>query len=111
MTPKEFLLARIAEDEEWAARFGCDDGHEGVGLTPRCRGRVLAECGAKRAIVESPGSECGAGGPDHYPRGHPGYPCEGCEAAEAADQSVEVVLRHLVGVYAGHPDYRGDWRP
>jgi hypothetical protein len=43
--------------------------------------RVLGECAAKRRVVE-------------HEQGRP-----------------TTVLRHLALVYAGHPDYREDWRP
>jgi len=44
--------------------------------------RVVAECAAKRRVIE-------------LARGRPG----------------RAVLRHLALVYADHPDYRDDWRP
>jgi hypothetical protein len=46
--------------------------------------RVLAECRAKRQLVESVGAD---------------------------DAAREVVLRTLAVVYADHPDYSEDWRP
>ena len=67
------------------------------GVTLRVRGRdaehiaawhptrVLAECRAKRRLVEA-----GAALPDDATRG--------------------MVLRGLASVYADHPDYRGEWR-
>lgn len=111
----EFLLARIGEDEESARQAGSGEweswSHRAGGVDLRdlvenrkrfaevpsdrdehiarhSPARVLAECVAKRRIVEhvepdpltlSPG--------DDY------------------------VLRLLAQVYADHPDYREEWRP
>ena len=46
--------------------------------------RVIAECRAKRQVVE---------------------------AVAADDATRELVLRSLAVVYADHPDYREEWRP
>lgn len=96
----EFLLARIAEDEAVV-----HEPHESVRVE-RCKdmdriewddscgyarlgvGRVLAECEAKRRIVER---EMNSQTPITYRR--------------------EFVLRDLAGVYADHPDYRDEWQP
>ncbi len=64
--------------------------------------RVLAECAAKRFIVELAESmqkldELGNG------------PYKNAGAAEAA--ILGDVLRSLASVYADHPDYRPEWRP
>ena len=84
MTITEFLLARIAEDEAvaraWRTRI--DQGEipilfHGVVIPDR----VLAECAAKRRIVE--------GWRDEY---HDTW-----------------VLMHLASVYADHPDYDPAW--
>lgn len=79
----EFLLARIADDEEWARLYGCDDAHRGTDPNPGCRRRVVAECEAKRAIV-----------------GHYRY----------APEHMEPVLLDLAAVYSDHPDYDQAWR-
>ena len=50
MTLTEFLLARIAEDEEWA-RFAKR------GNPPITSARILAECEAKRALIADLNSE------------------------------------------------------
>ena len=104
----EFLLARIAEDEEvvhhalaaldadrteYAARIArrtgpwstvTSSGHCGIDTGPRgtveaIPGRALAECDAKRRIV----TECGW----------------------------VTVMELLALPYADHPDYREEWRP
>ena len=88
MTLTEFLLARIAEDERrvgFVRGFIPDEGDQGEYINPA---RVLAECEAKRRIVE----HCDF---DHLARS-PGDP---------------YVLRLLALPYADHPDYREEWRP
>lgn len=90
-TLTDFLLARIAEDEERAREFVQyeDDVYETAGwLSPT---RVLAECDAKRRIVE---------------------------LAVAADEAMDPpttliladeVLLALAHVYADHPDFDPAW--
>ena len=123
MTLTEFLLARIAEDEELPGVateriYVCDDGHietpteqwdDGSDRLPNHYNswrsvydpaRVLAECAAKRAIVEvhepfqseTRGECCWICGPGGAP-----WPCE--------------TLRALAKVYADHPDYLPEWTP
>ncbi len=96
----DFLLARIADDEKVAEaaigtgydlgyRLAVDEveGHRsGVHIDPD---RVLAECEAKRRIVEEWGRVERLGTNGFGPG----------------------VLRHLASVYADHPDYREEWRP
>jgi hypothetical protein len=92
VTIVEFLEARIAEDEARAssgwARLGdtrWETTNEGQDfLTPSA---VLAECAAKRAIIEAFDSEC----PD-------------------LDPYVGVsVISMLAAVYKAHPDYQKEW--
>lgn len=132
----EFLLARIGEDEESARQAGSGEweswSHRAGGVdlrdlvenrkrfaeVPSDRdehiarhnpARVLAECAAKRRIVElhSPVEDQGATvcsecGPDEdvrfrveaYGRG---WPCP--------------TIRTLATVYVDHPDYREEWKP
>ena len=136
MTLTEFLLARIAEDEEVARGAGRDDaweqgeryhernvvrpvgGFDWVGVsgdrldipvltaqsssTPRelfegrarhiarhDPARVLAECEAKRLIVE------------HFSE----------TGIDFLGEIARVPLRALAAVYADHPDYDEAWRP
>jgi hypothetical protein len=92
LTITEFLLARIADDEEAA---GADPGCEclgvqfGIGHGPVCPERVLAECEAKRRIVKRLNN-----------RMRPDVAFEAWYA-----------LRVLAAIYADHPDWRGEWRP
>ena len=75
--------------------------------------RVLAECEAKRRIIERGPSECGGyqsehGLGTHYPAEGWSY-CDGCSAAESADLDWQWIMRHLATVYADHEDYRAEW--
>lgn len=110
MKLSEFLLARIAEDEERADRR---TGYQYAdSFVTRTVANIKAECEAKRRIVErhtvrkvSPScSECGgytATSDDVRGIVHHGYavpwPCP--------------TLRILGVVYSDHPDYRDEWRP
>jgi hypothetical protein len=153
----EFLLARIAEDEVAATEAGADSwevaderkvrwvrnggnahGWAAFADLPTATvhiarwdpARVLAECEAKRRIIEGGGSQCGG----YYPPGNeirieqeenaeelgiefqPHWPedyapfCDGCAAAQSADRDWERTLRALAGVHSAHPDYRPEWR-
>ena len=84
MDVKEFLLARIAEDEEHAGRF-VDLFPEGD-MAPLFR-RVLAECAAKRAIIEAHDLD------DRRTDLHVSEP----------------LLGILAAVYSDHPDYQEEW--
>jgi hypothetical protein len=118
MTLVEFLLARIAEDEgrarsalgllgietewhrvEWLRDRGLtrSDAQHMTHHSPR---RVLAECEAKRRIVEEFAKEQWV-----IEQGHR------TEWTEAGQATRETALRHLAGVYADHPDYDEAWRP
>lgn len=98
MTLTDFLLARIAEDEATDMRlphrnacrmFGGWPGDPSSAADCDCglSSRVLAECEAKRRIVEdvtNPHTSC---------------------------PELDEVARILAAVYADHPDYRDEWRP
>ena len=107
-TLADFLLARIAEDE-------ADARYLMVGLPPATGGpysvdhpaRVLAECEAKRRIVELHGVD------DPTGRLYPGAPlaCRVCDH-DGSDRVYPCdTLRTLAAVYADHPDYGESWRP
>ena len=105
----EFLLARIDEDSSLAYSAHKDAQTLGpitddLGADPDDRrvrhmfrwspARVLADCEAKRRIVEDYLGQLGShqsGWDARTPRDHP--------------------LRALALPYADHPDYRDDWRP
>ncbi len=90
MTLAQFLLARIAEVEQLSisiAGYHRDDVESNFALC------VLAECEAKRRVVKVAQA---AQDPKLQP-----------ETRLAGD----LVLRNLALPYAGHPDYRSEWRP
>lgn len=110
----EFLLARVAEDE-MAVRtrdksapihyVGCVYYNNDIGEFCPCdcdedgeaTRRQLAECEAKRRIVEE----------------HPQFVSEGMSYCETCERSTSPcnTLRLLALPYADHPDYREEWRP
>lgn len=108
MTLTDFLLARIAEDEEGASLVHresciylnsddtepCDCGYPA---------RVLAECEAKRRIVSSALSlnEQADAMSDDEPN-HASF--------QGQALAWRVALRFLALPYAGHPDYDTAWR-
>ena len=108
MTLTEFLLARIAEDEAAARSLGDEPGrrwlHSLRGVTDQDARRfgaranptrVLAECEAKRRIVER--AEIA------HERAKVG-PSDG-------DSAWFLAVRYLALPYADHPDFREEWRP
>jgi hypothetical protein len=108
----EFLLARIAEDERLAT--AADPAP--VTVTPQPNGhpspfepaRVRAECTAKRRIVLA----CRELRPDTRilgarPKGLGDFPL----APHDQHQLAAVTLALLALPYAGHRDYRAEWRP
>lgn len=115
LTLTDFLLARIAEDEQDAQAFakeigrwhrekalnGADGSQGSIALTAvfdsaSDPARVLAECEAKRQIVEK-WQTFGQMGIGDWRDGY----------AAALGDSVRI----LASVCADHPDYRDEWRP
>lgn len=112
-TLTEFLLARIAEDEAVAraatpvgesrtfyATFGAGSDDWGCYYFNVLPTRILAECAAKRAVVDAcrqPASCLLDDDPDD-----PGEWNGEVHLAAAT-------LRALAAVYADHPDYRAEW--
>ena len=101
----DFLLARIAEDEEIASRAGTfepwsekmrRDNYGHLTIQPD---RVLAECEAKRRIVED------------FQHLDADYHVTHSEFTEARQFQALVALGHVALPYADHPDYNPDWRP
>lgn len=103
MTITEFLLARIAKDEQAAKDAGTDamtgwrwkawpeDAHAEVqALVLTHSRRTLAECEAKRRILDA-----------HL----------GCDDVSYSDASTCPDLRIVAAIYADHPDYDEAWRP
>ena len=91
----DFLLQRIAEDEAVARRIAavgsCEPAYHPA--------RVLAECAAKRAIVDDLSrflaNADAAGARSDHPTLMAG---------------IELQLRHLAAPYANHPDYDPAWK-
>lgn len=108
-TRTDFLLARIADDEEvarsaWQATFergqgamSIDSGDVMAHVTRHDPDRVLAECEAKRRIVarHSEGEMYCGWSQDSMSMHGPGDDCE--------------ELLALAAVYASHPDYQAEW--
>lgn len=119
MTLTEFLLARIAEDKKAATKIlgylrsyevidvllsrteNAVTTSERVPITPPAR--VLAECEAKRRIVE----QASWTGPKDSLRDR----LLGPAADEAYRQGIMTALRLLSVPYADHPDYLPEWKP
>ena len=115
----EFLLARIAEDERLAnaaATEGSGDlpaadieNHTGGGHpAPFDPARVRADCAARRRIVLA----CRESRPDTQllgarPRGLGDFPL----APHDQHQLAALTLALLALPFAGHRDYREEWRP
>jgi len=120
LTLTGFLLARIAEDEAEAAKLlRRAQDHELAIQEPRLLGttipgwhdwplvqdlaaRVLAECEAKRRIVEMAQETLATEGA--------GFPADD-SGFEEAHSLAAATLRALATVYADHPEFREDWRP
>ena len=105
MTLTEFLLARIAEDKARAddAWKAVDNGaivwdriHPDVRAAMWAPARVLAECEAKRRIVNRWADSFGQWN---------------ATQADAARAQKDSTLRLLALPYADHPDYDEKWRP
>ena len=89
-TLADFLLARIAESEEyWRARRPREIDRQSID-------QVLTDCEAKRRIVD----EC-----RNLLIVDKVYP------GEAGGEAASVILGHLALPYADHPSYRDEWRP
>lgn len=111
MTITEFLLARVAEDEdearallsEWEASPPRAYDAAQVGwLDAGSPERVLAECEAKRRIVELRYSwNLQAERSPEPPFG---------PILQAQVITADTVLRTLASVYAAHEDFREEWR-
>jgi hypothetical protein len=108
MTLTEFLLARIAEDE-WVAgtasevisgpaQLGRHLWTWGDGRLEVTRARVLAECQAKRRIVEMMGSLVD-------------YDRDKFIVNASLEGVAHDTLMQLALPYADHPDYREEWKP
>jgi hypothetical protein len=94
-----FLLARIAEDEAaWSQTTDLVTRPDFAKLSRH----MLAECEAKRRTVELLSDE------QPLDQGH--WEGHGADERWVADHAPEL-LRLLALPYAGHPDWREEWRP
>lgn len=112
MTIVEFLLARIAEDEAVAA------GHMGAeyytdGAWPEeCTARVMADCKAKRRIVdlyEQHRSNRDARRSPLAREAEDARAAQDRRTQEARTRVAEEAALSLAAVYADHPDYDPEW--
>ena len=81
----EFLLARIAEDEQRTNQL-----IQTMWSTTQATDRILAECYAKREVV---------GWLEHL------------HTERLGGLAPLFCLQHLASVYSDHPDYREEWKP
>lgn len=100
-TLTEFLLVRIAEDEAEARHYLDDlaacppsayDMAQVGWIEAGSPDRVLAECEAKRRIVET-------------------FEGDDADLYDDSWKGADMCARILATVYADHPDYREEWRP
>lgn len=96
LTLADFLLARIAEDEAWVTRSDCECGDQWPQL-PSCPDRVLADCEAKRRIVERLSRVIG------------NEPPTSTLDEDGWELLAWETLFALASVYASHPDHREEW--
>lgn len=97
LTLADFLLARIAEDEEDVTNARYDPSDHWWLPDAAYPKRLLAECEAKRRIVER-GRLTEAWIPTTD------------ERSIGAINANRFTLQHLALPYADHPDYREEWR-
>lgn len=91
-TLAEFLLARIAEDEQIARLI------ERSSLGADGPTRTMRDVEAKRKIVEEHGANQ--------------HRVDPCDAHDPSGRTIPCdTLRFLAAVYADHPDYRDEWKP
>lgn len=89
MTITEFLLARVAEDEDEAARMGCAEYYDG-GWSLEHEVHIRKECAAKRAIIDRHAT---------------------CDDVSYGDAATCPEVSTFAAVYSDHPDYQEEWKP
>ena len=118
MNITEFLEARIAEDEAVASLLAKGDaGHSprtqvytGAewATTPLTTERLLAECKAKRAIIDLHGPIRDDGWKSGEANGY--LWCCSCGSIDDSPEPFPCdTLKAHAAVYADHPDYRQEW--
>ena len=108
ITLTEFLLARIAEDQEEIENARLADAPEWWMPEHWNRERSLAECEAKRRIVELHADDEPICMGD-YVAGLTHRQVIEVEAFNGVPVGYCDTLRALGSVYAGHPDFRKEW--
>ena len=115
MTLVEFLRARIAEDEAAVephrdymdgVELGAIESGEGFANCSISAPRVLAECEAKRRIIE----QCSNRLADEGGKGYDWEPTDWAWHGAMQDEALET-LKILALPYVDHPDYRQEWKP
>lgn len=96
VTLTDFLAARIAEDEAAAWRHIADADRHGWGSYPD---RVLAECAAKRVIIEDF---------EMYAQDYRDAPSD---FAAGRRHAALLAVTRLAEVYADHRNYQQEWAP
>ena len=106
MTLAEFLLARIAEDERHARKLAEVDRRPvlSLAITVNHPERILAECEAKRAIVEWAAPVSGS---ERMPTDRPGVYDK--RPTRYVSDDGEDLLRILAAPFRDHPDYDPAW--
>jgi len=101
-----FLEARIAEDEDQASKHLPALSSHGLGDYGL---RVLAECQAKRAIIDA--HPITSDVIEVSTRIKHGYACETCFSYGdvVEDHGYCDTIRALAAVYKDHPDYQQEW--
>jgi hypothetical protein len=113
--------SEVDTDEEWAVvhadgkrdMVGCEDGDVTDHIARHDPARVLAECEAKRRIVEAFEDERQR--KDIYNRDYPLglLTTEGDlrarQSSNARWAGLDIAVRALAAVYASHEDYRAEW--
>ena len=109
MNITQFLEARISEDEAEAgsgwSRLGDTrwerDNYGRTMLTPSA---ILAECAAKRAIIELAPKATEA------EQGFDDYVWRGAGPEQNEPYTGDAILYALAAVYKDHPDYQQEWK-
>lgn len=109
MNIEKFLLERIEEDEQDARAiagsvfFGVESSAEEEVIRLSDPKRVLAECEAKRRIIQS--VEVLTEGEKSYAQR-----LRHTDVEDACYQITRDILYHFAAVYADHPDYDPSWK-
>ena len=101
------IVARAPDGRQLVRKLLSDNPDHSADAPVEGIGRILAECEAKRRIVER--AEAAAVCTQHGRVRDSG--CGECIAAEAVEVADGYVLADLAVAYADHPDYSEEWKP